>query len=248
MTLEAVEPDGERAGPEAADGRLSVHSSPSGRSDLKTLIEGYERGLILAALGAVGGRQRSAAALLRILPTTLNEKMKRLGIRPRRAARKLDPPPATRVTASLRWTGTVAPGGTLELRGLNGPVRVEAGEGQEVEVVAIRRGPRALLPALEVRIVEHAGGVLVYAVSEGHGPSATRRAERRVARGAALVRVEIVARVPPGVRVTATTFNDDIEIVGLGNAVEAATANGRVRFLPRPPTLVEAVPPTRLPA
>jgi hypothetical protein len=247
VTLEAVEPGGERARPESADVGLSARP-PDGASDLKTLIEGYERGLILAALGAVGGRQRSAAALLRILPTTLNEKMKRLGIRPRRAARKVVPPPASGVSASLRWTGAVAPGGTLELRGLNGPVRVEGCAGHDVEVIAVRRGPRALLPAVEVRIVEHAGGVLVYAVSEGCGPSATRRAERRVTRGAALVRVEIVARVPPGVRVTATTFNDDIEVVGLGNAVEATTANGRVRFLPRPVLVLESAPPERLEA
>src|SRR5262249_59105190 len=53
-------------------------------SDLRSLLEAYERGVILAALGAAGGRQRSAAALLRILPSTLNEKMKRLGIKAQR--------------------------------------------------------------------------------------------------------------------------------------------------------------------
>jgi DNA-binding NtrC family response regulator len=53
------------------------------RKDLKTLLEDYERSLILEALAEKGGNQRQAAFALGILPTTLHEKLKRLGIRPR---------------------------------------------------------------------------------------------------------------------------------------------------------------------
>jgi DNA-binding NtrC family response regulator len=53
--------------------------SKSGK-DLKSLLEEYERGLILAALDEHGGNQRQAAAALGILPTTLHEKLKRLGV------------------------------------------------------------------------------------------------------------------------------------------------------------------------
>ena len=49
--------------------------------DFKTLVAEYERGLIEAALQASAGHQRRAAARLGILPTTLHEKMKRLGLR-----------------------------------------------------------------------------------------------------------------------------------------------------------------------
>jgi DNA-binding NtrC family response regulator len=48
---------------------------------LRELVEDYERGLILAALGRARGNQRRAAAELGCLPTTLNEKMRRLGLR-----------------------------------------------------------------------------------------------------------------------------------------------------------------------
>lgn len=48
---------------------------------LKRLVEDYERGLIVEALERVGGNQRRAAAELGVLPTTLNEKMRRLGLR-----------------------------------------------------------------------------------------------------------------------------------------------------------------------
>jgi DNA-binding NtrC family response regulator len=53
--------------------------------DLKALVEAYERSLIQEALEAAGGHQRRTAARLGILPTTLHEKMKRLGLLRRRA-------------------------------------------------------------------------------------------------------------------------------------------------------------------
>jgi hypothetical protein len=208
-------------------------------SDLRGLLEAYERSLILAALAAVGGRQRSAADLLRIQPSTLHEKMKRLGIRPHRV-QKLRPLGSPEVSASLRWRGRVRPGGTLEVRGLNGPVRIEAVDDDLIEVFAARRGPRAIFSAIEVKIVEHNRGVTVCTVCQGLAASVPRALERRVLRGVASVRVDLVVRVPPGVHVVASTVNDDIEVVGLATNVEAETANGRVRFLPGTP------PPDRL--
>jgi len=47
---------------------------------LKNLVQAYERQLIESALTAAAGNQRRAAASLGILPTTLHEKMKRLGL------------------------------------------------------------------------------------------------------------------------------------------------------------------------
>jgi len=51
------------------------------RKDLKSLMDDYERKLILLALDAAGGHQRRAAASLGLLPSTLSQKMKRLGVR-----------------------------------------------------------------------------------------------------------------------------------------------------------------------
>jgi DNA-binding NtrC family response regulator len=55
------------------------------RKDLKTLLEDYERSLILEALEANRGNQRQAAFALGLLPTTLHEKLKRLGLWTRQA-------------------------------------------------------------------------------------------------------------------------------------------------------------------
>ena len=65
---------------------------------LKTLVQAYERQLIESALSASAGNQRRAAASLGILPTTLHEKMKRLGLLRRDAA----PAEANEVEAAYR--------------------------------------------------------------------------------------------------------------------------------------------------
>jgi hypothetical protein len=206
-------------------------TAEKGSAALGSLLEAYERSVILAALATVGGRQRSAAQLLRILPSTLHEKMKRLGIRPQRR-REAGAAPGPEVRASLRWSGSLPPGGTLEVRGLNGPVRIEGCDDGPIEVSATRRGPRSAFAAVEVKVVEHRGGVTVCAVCEGLDPSAPARFERRLSRGVASVRIDVAARVPPGVNVIASTINDDVLVLGLASRVEALTANGRVRIVP----------------
>jgi DNA-binding NtrC family response regulator len=66
-------PTGVFAGGEAAASEAPV--------DLRSRVLAYERSLIEAALAETGGNQRRAARLLGLLPTTLHEKIKRLGLR-----------------------------------------------------------------------------------------------------------------------------------------------------------------------
>jgi DNA-binding NtrC family response regulator len=62
---------------------MAASYQPVGRpqANLRQLVEAYERRLIIEALGRARGNQRRAAAELGCLPTTLNEKMRRLGLR-----------------------------------------------------------------------------------------------------------------------------------------------------------------------
>jgi DNA-binding NtrC family response regulator len=55
--------------------------APESPMGLKSRLVAYERELITAALSETRGNQRRAAHRLGILPTTLHEKMKRLGLR-----------------------------------------------------------------------------------------------------------------------------------------------------------------------
>ena len=61
------------------------------RPTLRDLVEAYERHVIEDALRATHGNQRRAARALGVLPTTLHEKMKRLGLL-RRAAPEIVAP------------------------------------------------------------------------------------------------------------------------------------------------------------
>jgi DNA-binding NtrC family response regulator len=62
----------------------SDEAAGGARTNLKHMLEAYERQLIETALAATEGNQRRAAASLGLLPTTLHEKMKRLGLLRRR--------------------------------------------------------------------------------------------------------------------------------------------------------------------
>ena len=59
---------------------LMIETGPA-MGGLKERVAAYERRLIQEALWLAGGNQRRAAAALGCLPTTLNEKMRRLGLR-----------------------------------------------------------------------------------------------------------------------------------------------------------------------
>ena len=66
------------------------------RPTLKDLVDAYERHVIEDALRVASGNQRRAAMALGVLPTTLHEKMKRLGLLRR---------PETEVRAPLALAG-----------------------------------------------------------------------------------------------------------------------------------------------
>ena len=69
-------------------------SIPEGQT-LKDLVQEYERQLLLMALELAGWNQRRVAASLGLLPSTLSEKMKRLGLRSTRPELAIhDPAPS----------------------------------------------------------------------------------------------------------------------------------------------------------
>jgi DNA-binding NtrC family response regulator len=65
-------------------------SIPEGQT-LKDLVQEYERQLLLMALELAGWNQRRVAASLGLLPSTLSEKMKRLGLRSTRPEMAMNP-------------------------------------------------------------------------------------------------------------------------------------------------------------
>lgn len=65
----------------ASEARRVTRAELSGSRSLREMVDAYERSLILMALTAADGHQRRAARMLGLLPSTLNEKMRRFRIR-----------------------------------------------------------------------------------------------------------------------------------------------------------------------
>ncbi|MBD0327279.1 MAG: DUF4097 family beta strand repeat protein [Pyrinomonadaceae bacterium] len=132
----------------------------------------------------------------------------------------------------FRWQGRVQSGQTLDVKGVNGNVRAEGSSGNQVEVVAVKKGQRSDTKDVEIRVMEHAGGVTICAVYPSDdpsrpnecGPGGTGRMNVRDND----VTVDFTVKVPAGVRFNGRTVNGDVEAAGIGADVDVSTVNGSI--------------------
>lgn len=136
------------------------------------------------------------------------------------------------VQEEFRWTGSVAAGDLLEIKGVNGPISAIPASGSQVEIFAVKAGRRSDPAEVRIDVVEHSGGVTlcaVYPTPDGErenecgvgedGRNSIRRND---------VRVSWEVRVPDNVRFRGATVNGDVEALELGADVELVTVNGDV--------------------
>jgi hypothetical protein len=137
----------------------------------------------------------------------------------------------------FRWRKQLAAGRVIEIKGVNGNVRAEAAAGGEAEVVATKRGRKSNPSEVEIRLLEHAGGVTICAVYPSGDASRPNGCEpgdawRSHTRNNDVV-VEFVVRVPAGVRFDGRTVNGEVEARSLGADVRAHTVNGGIEVSTR---------------
>jgi hypothetical protein len=134
----------------------------------------------------------------------------------------------------FRWHGRIAPGATLEIKGVSGRVVAEPATGREVELVATKRGRRNDPKEVEIAFAEHAGGLTVCALYKP--ASDAQPNECKPGKGGRMsvrnndVAVDFVVRVPEGVSFVARTVNGNVRVARLSANVEAYTVNGSVRL------------------
>jgi len=139
-----------------------------------------------------------------------------------------------RTATDYRWHGFVPQGSTIEIRGVNGDVKAEAGSGAEVEVVATRKGRRSDPEEVRIEVVDHGGGTTICAVYPSK--SGDRPNECKPGGGGRNhvenndVVVTFTVRVPPGVRFAGRTVNGDVDADGLSAPIDVSTVNGSVTF------------------
>lgn len=129
----------------------------------------------------------------------------------------------------FNWSGRLAAGQTLEVRGINGAIDAVAASGGDARVTARKTANRRGNPD-EVQIVAMPSddGMVICAVYPDNDPE---DACRPGGRGNQHVRnndVEVHFRVevPAGVRLVAHTVNGDVDLRDLRSDVEAGTVNG----------------------
>ena len=149
-------------------------------------------------------------------------------------AAALTVPVAAAMAQDWRWDGRVAPGQSVEIKGVNGEVKAQPAAGDRVEVTAAKRSRRSDPGSVQIQVVEHAGGVTicaVYPTREGRAPNECAPGEGgRMSVQDNDVNVSFSVRVPSGVGLVARTVNGGVEADGLTGDVDAHTVNGGVRL------------------
>ena len=138
--------------------------------------------------------------------------------------------PAFAAQEDFHWTGTVAAGAAVEIKGVNGGIIATGAPGGAVEVTAVKKGRKSDPAQVKVEVVEHAGGVTICAVYPSTGaPNECKPGEGgRMSVRDNDVNVEFRVKVPAGVRFVGRTVNGGIEASGITADAEARTVNGGV--------------------
>jgi hypothetical protein len=152
------------------------------------------------------------------------------------AALVAGPLSAQKVDDSFAWTGPIAAGRTLEVRGVNGNLEVRLATGDGAAVRARKTAKRSDLASVEIRVEQHAGGVTICAVypnSHGSGCTAGHKeqdGDRDHEHDQNDVQVDFVVDVPAGVKFEGGTVNGTVVARGLRSDAEVATVNGAVEL------------------
>ncbi len=133
---------------------------------------------------------------------------------------------------SFEWSGLVAEGQVVEVRGVNGPVEAVPARGDEVVIVAHKHSRRSDPGEVRIELIEHDEGVTVCAVY----PTRSGERENRCGPGDEYrsnvknndVSVEFTVQVPEGVDLDVQTVNGDVEANRLTADVDAKTVNGDI--------------------
>ncbi len=140
-------------------------------------------------------------------------------------------------SSEFRWNGAVAPGQTVEVKGINGDINVESSTGNEVQVLALKTSRRSDVETVQIKVVPHSSGVTICALypnesgeyNECHSDSNQVRSSST--KGGVRnndVRVDFTVKIPAQVAFNGKTVNGDIAAKALTANVNAKSVNGSI--------------------
>ncbi|HEY7409307.1 MAG TPA: DUF4097 family beta strand repeat-containing protein [Vicinamibacteria bacterium] len=139
--------------------------------------------------------------------------------------------PAWASADDFDWRGRLAPGKTLEVKGVNGGIAARPAGGGEAVVTASKSARRSDPASVEIKVVEHAGGVVVCAVypsTDGRPNECAPGEGGRLGARDNDVKVEFTVDVPEGVRFVARTVNGGVDARNLTADADVRTVNGGI--------------------
>src|SRR5579863_274068 len=136
--------------------------------------------------------------------------------------------------SDFSWHGPLAPGQSIEIKGVNGDVHAERTTGTEVTVEATKSARHSDPRSVTVKVVPHADGVTICAVYPssdwGRPNDCQPGSEGRMNVSNNDVKVEFTVHVPAGVHFVGRMVNGAVEATSLAGDVRAYTVNGKVRI------------------
>jgi len=132
----------------------------------------------------------------------------------------------------FHWSGNVAAGAAVEIKGVNGGIAATGAPSGQVEVTAVKKGRKSDPAEVKMEVVEHDGGVTICAVYPSEGtPNECKPGEGgRMRVRDNDVNVEFRVKVPAGVRFVGRTVNGGITASRIAADAEAHTVNGGVEL------------------
>lgn len=137
-------------------------------------------------------------------------------------------------TSDFEWSGQVAQGLTIEIKGVSGSISASLASGDEIEVFAARSGRDSDPATVEIEVIEHAAGVTICAVYPdvpGEPPNVCAPGDQGSMRVEDNdVEVTFAVRVPEGVVFVGRTVSGTVSASGLRSDAFGYTVSGNVNL------------------
>jgi hypothetical protein len=130
------------------------------------------------------------------------------------------------------WKDKLAPGATVEIRNVNGELRIEDSKDAEVQVLAHKSAHQSNPAEVRIEAVKHAGGITIcpiYPVAAGEAPNQCIPGGGRmnVPHGND-VSVAFTIKMPAGLRLVGHTVNGGIKSNATNGEADVKTVNGSI--------------------
>ena len=135
--------------------------------------------------------------------------------------------------SDFNWSGTLNPGQTLEIKGVNGSIRAELAAGNMIEVSARKTARSSDPSSVRIEVAQSSNGVTICSVYPSDGSRdnycESGRGGNSNVRDNDVV-VDFTVKVPAGINFAPKTVNGSVTALGLRSDVDGASVNGNVRI------------------